>query len=233
MENAQILGLKQANYTKSLPTSIWPKPTFSAQVESGSITVLKPSLGCPLCLVFPGYTGDALSHTRFITAALEEGIGVVCVTPRWSSSTKSMCDDTEKLLQVFTKKHPDLSKIHFLRAVSFGAYLSLCWLRELQSSIQRIAFITPCSASQLELASKQMNIIFKNDTSSLQLTIQRQIEVHLLVLENDLMVPKIDPLFTSLSTSTKVETANHNDHFSAGDLQEASANVAKWFGGNI
>ena len=76
-----------------------------------------------------------------------------------------------------------------------------------------------------------MNMSFNNDASLLQLTLKRQIEVRLFVLEKDLVVPQIDPLFMSLSTSTKVATLSHDDHFSAGDLPEASVNVAKWFGG--
>jgi len=171
-----------------------------------------------------------VSHVAFIRAALDAGIGVVCVTPKWGNSTQRIRQNVEALFTGLSAGPLRPSDIRYVRAVSFGAYLALPWLHQLANSVEKVAFVTPCSAEHLTHAAEQMKIDLRHDDHAFRaLEPGQSLSVRVLALERDAVVPKTDPVFLAISSKTERRLIAHGDHFTAGEQPEASAELARWF----
>jgi hypothetical protein len=115
---------------------------------------------------------------------------------------------------------------YFVRGVSFGCDLSLAWITEWSQRPRKIAWITPCSAAQLEYAGSAMRTPVRNDAAPIHL--RTNVPVWVQALANDSVVPKVDTDFLSVSENTKLSFLEGADHFQAGELPDASIEVARW-----
>jgi hypothetical protein len=198
--------------------------------EAGSLTYLNPKAPPTIrsyCIAFPGYTGDALSHVAFNRTALELGLSVLCVNPRWGNSTHRIRAHTTALLDEAQRLGIDEDQPFFVRGVSFGCDLSLAWLEDRHRNPTKIAWITPCSAAHLEHAGKMMGLDVRNDARDLSHKVSTPIWIQELV--QDAIVPNIDPAFLGASPSHRSTTLTGADHFEAGNLPDASIQIAHWF----
>lgn len=207
--------------------------TLRKITPAGTLALIEPvAQGAPVCAVFPGYTGDAMTHKAFINAAIQNGIGVLCVTPAWESSTRLMREKTEDLYRTFLAGPARLKRLRYIRGVSFGSHLALAWLSLHGNYITKTAFVTPCSAGQLTFAAIKMKLDVRHDDQDHK-TIplpNNNLAVRILPLPDDEIVPATDPVFLGLSTNTKILPIAHGDHLTAGEEPETSRDLAAWFG---
>ncbi|MFW5871989.1 MAG: hypothetical protein ACOCUT_02685, partial [bacterium] len=126
----------------------------------GTIGIFNPekTTNCNYVISFPGYIGDALSHENFIKSTFKNNIGVIAITIKYGQSVKKMMERSESLFEILEKSHLSPQSIKYLRAISFGCFLSLPWMTKLSSQLEKIALITPCSGEQLPSATEKLAI---------------------------------------------------------------------------
>lgn len=204
-----------------------------SEFPQGRLHYVSPSQSdkAPLCLIFPGFTGDAWSHQDFISLACKYGIACLCITPQWEPSTEAIIENITVLASNMKGDQHILNRFHYIRGVSYGAFLSLVWLSYLDAPIKKISWITPCSNRQIKDAAKLMGTPLQA-TDNYPIKIKNiSPEVKILTINNDQIIPNLDPMFTEVFVNTSLHQIRYDDHFSAGDTTSATTEVVQWLGG--
>jgi len=183
------------------------------------------------CSVFSGYTGDPFMHQKFIKHALAANIGVVCVRPSHGSSIQDMLLSTMMLYAKLAEANFPMERINFIRAISFGAYLSLYWIQQLKDTLDKVALFAPCSAEQLPEAASKIGMFVQRD-GSLPINLhEANMQVRVYHLENDSVIPSKDPLFSNFARNVTEIGIKEGDHFGVDTTDEATKEIVEWFAG--
>ncbi len=136
------------NQTTWLPKGSW---AHRLETSAGALVLVEAAKGNtnPIAVIFAGFTGDAWTHQHFIKSALENNVSCLCVTPTWATTTSSIRKNIEGLLERIKADSSIWNRISFIRGTSYGSYLSLFLLERLKSQINKVAWIAPCSNSQI------------------------------------------------------------------------------------